>query len=51
MFLADFTMSGSELHRVGAATEKGRVPAFDLTLGTENKPEPDDRSCLGCLEH
>ena len=34
---------------VGAATEKARVPAFVLTLGTESKPEPDDRSCLGCL--
>ena len=34
---------------VGAATEKVRVPAFVLTLGTESKPEPDDRSCLGCL--
>ena len=31
------------------ATEKDRVPAFVLTLGTESKPEPDDRSCLGCL--
>ena len=29
------------------ATEKDRVPAFVLTLGTESKPEPDDRSC--CL--
>ena len=34
---------------VGAATEKTRVPAFVLTLGTESKPEPDDRSCLGWL--
>ena len=42
-------MSGSEFHRVGAATEKARVPAFVLTLGTKSKPEPDDRSCLGCL--
>ena len=40
---------GSEFHRVGAATEKDRVPAFVLTMGTESKPEPDDRSCLGCL--
>ena len=29
----DFTLSGSEFHRVGAATEKARVPAFVLTLG------------------
>ena len=48
-FLLIFTLSGSEFHRVGAATEKARVPAFVLTLGTESKPEPDDRSCLGCL--
>ena len=33
--------------RVGAATEK--VPAFVLTLRTESKSEPDERSCLGCL--
>ena len=49
IFLADVTLSGSEFHRVGAATEKARVSAFVLTLGTESKPEPDDRSCLGCL--
>ena len=42
-------LSGSEFHRVGAATEKARVPAFVITLGTESKSEPDDRSCLGCL--
>ena len=42
-------MSGSEFHRVGAATEKARVPAFVLTLGTESKSEPDDRNCQGCL--
>ena len=34
IFLADFTLSGSEFHRVGAATEKDRVPAFVLTMGT-----------------
>ena len=28
IFLADFTLSGSEFHRVGAATEKARVPAL-----------------------
>ena len=32
-------------HRFGAATEK----AFVLTLRTESKSEPDERSCLGCL--
>ena len=49
LFLGDFTLSGSEFQRVGAATEKARVPAFVLTLSTESKSEPDDRSCLGCL--
>ena len=42
-------LSGSEFHRVGAASEKARVSAFVLTMGTESKLEPDDRSCLGCL--
>ena len=28
IFLADFTLSGSEFHRVGASTEKARVPAL-----------------------
>ena len=40
---------GSEFHRVGAAAEKARVPAFVLTLGIESKLESDDRSCLGYL--
>ena len=31
IFLADFTLSGIEFHRVGAATEKARVPAVRLT--------------------
>ena len=31
---ADYILSSSELQGVGAATEKGRVPAFVLTLGT-----------------
>ena len=34
--------------RVGAATEKARVPAVVLTLGTENKVEPDNRNYTGC---
>ena len=49
IFLADFTLSDSEFHRVGAANENARVLAFVLTLGIESKPEPYDRSCLGCL--
>ena len=48
-FLADFTLSGIEFHKVGAETEKAPVPALVLTMGTESKSEPDDRSCLGCL--
>ena len=28
---SDLTLTGSEFHRVGAATEKARVPAFVLT--------------------
>ena len=31
---------------VGAATEKARVPAFVLTLGTESKPVPESRYML-----
>ena len=38
-FSADLTLSGSEFHRVGAATEKARVPAFVLTLGTASEVE------------
>ena len=49
MLPGDLTLTGSEFHKVGAATEKARVPAFVLTLGTESKSEPDDRSCMGCL--
>ena len=29
-------MSGSEFQRVGRATEKTRVPAWVLSLGTDN---------------
>ena len=31
------TLSWSEFHRVGAATEKALVPTFVLTLGTKSK--------------
>ena len=37
MFSADLMLSGSVFHRVGAVTEKVRVPAFVLTLGTASK--------------
>ena len=43
------TLTWSEFHRVGAATEKPLVQTFVLTLGTKSKLELDDRSCVGCL--
>ena len=45
----DLTLTGSEFHRVVAATEKDLVPTFILTLGTKSRLELDNRSCLGCL--
>ena len=39
-FPTDFTLTGSEFHRVSAATEKALVPTFVVTLGTKS-------SCLG----
>ena len=39
--------SESEFQRVGTSTEKGRVPAWVLNLGTDNKWKPDERSFLG----
>ena len=48
MFPTDLTLTGSEFHRVGAATEKALVPTFVLTLGTKSRLELDDRS-LSCL--
>ena len=42
-------LTGSEFHRVGAATEKAVVPTFVLILRTKSKLELDDRSCLDCL--
>ena len=32
--------------KVGTATEKARVPVWVLTLGTDNKWKPDERSSL-----
>ena len=43
------TLTGSEFHRVSAATEKALVPTFVLTLGTKCRLKLDDRSCLGFL--
>ena len=33
MLPSDLTLAGSELHTVGAATEKARVPAFVFIRG------------------
>ena len=49
IFPTDLTLTGSEFHRVGAATEKALVPTFVSTLGTKSRLELNDRSCLGCL--
>ena len=49
MFSADLTLSGSVFHRADVTTEKARVLALVLTLGTANKFELNDRSCLCCL--
>ena len=49
IFPTDLTPTGSEFHRVGAATAKALVPTFILTLGTKSRLKLDDRSCLGCL--
>ena len=43
------TLTGSEFHRVGAATEKALVPTSVLILGTKRRLEVDDQNCLGCL--
>ena len=37
----DLTCSESEFQRVGTTTEKTRVPAWVLTLGTDKKWKPD----------
>ena len=49
IFPTDLTPTGSEFHRVGAATEKALVPTFILTLGTKSRLALHDRSCLGRL--
>ena len=35
---------------MGAATEKARLPRFNLVLGIESYCGVDDLSCLGTLE-
>ena len=49
IFPTDLTLTGSEIDRVGAATEKALVPTFSLTLGTKSRLELNDPSCLGCI--
>jgi len=47
MLFDDLICPGSEFQIVETATEKTRVPAWVLTLGTDNKWKPDERSSLG----
>ena len=47
MLFDDVTCLGCEFQRIGTATEKAWVPAWVLTLGTDNKWKPDERSSLG----
>ena len=47
MLFDDLTCSCSEFQRAWTSTEKARVPALILTLGTDNKGKPDERSTLG----
>jgi len=47
MLFGDLTGSESEFQKVGTATEKARVPASVVTLGTDNKWKPDERSSQG----
>ena len=49
MFPTTLTLTGSEFHRVGVATEKALVLMFVLTLGKKSGLEPDDQTWLGCL--
>ena len=49
IFPTDLPLTGSEFHKVGAATEKALVPTFVLTLGTKSILQLDDQRCLGCL--
>ena len=47
MLFDDLTCSESEFRRVGTATEKALFPAWVLTLETDNKWKPEERSSLG----
>ena len=52
MLFDDLTCSESEFQRVGTATGKARVPAWDLTLETDNKWKLEEMGylCLGAKE-
>ena len=43
----DFSVVGHSFQRMGAATEKARLPRFSFVLGIESCCEVDDLSCLG----
>ena len=47
MLFDDLTYLESEFQRAGAPTEKARVPALNLTLGTDSKWKSDEQSSLG----
>jgi len=47
MLFDDLTSSESEFQRVGTTTEKARLPAWVVTLETDNKWKPDEWSYLG----
>ena len=49
IFPTDFSLTGSEFHRVGAATKKVLAATFVLTLVTKSRLQLDARNCLGCL--
>ena len=53
IFPTDLTLTGSEFHRVIAATDKTLVPTFVLTMGTKRRLIKITRSklsrdCLSC---
>ena len=47
MLFDDLTCSESEFQIVGTTTEKARISAWVLTLGTHKKWKPDERISLG----
>ena len=45
----DFFVVGSSFQKMGAATEKARLPRFSLVLEIESCCEVDDLSLLYCI--